>query len=64
MKRYVFEFRGTVTPKEGEPFRQNFYVVAVDEAEGKLLLDKANPKVPDMIYTGMKHLCNKDWDVR
>ena len=63
MKRYVFEFRGTVTPKEGDPFTQNFYVVAVDEDEGKQVLDKANPKVPDITYTGTNHMCNKDWDV-
>ena len=64
MNRYVFEFEGTVTPKEGDPFKDNFYVVAVDVVEGKQLLDKANPKVSDLIYTGTKHLCNKDWDVR
>lgn len=63
MKRYVFEFHGTVTPKEGDPFVQSFYVVAVDETEGKQLLDNSNPKVPDMVYTGTKHMCNKDWDV-
>ncbi len=63
MKRYMFRFEGTVTPKEGDPFKQLFFVVAVDEDEGKVLLDRANPKVPDLIYTGINHLCNKDWDV-
>lgn len=66
MKRYVFEFEGTVTPQKGPdkdtPFTQSFYVVAVDEDEGKELLIKDNPKVPDLVYTGTKHICNKDWN--
>lgn len=63
MKRYAFEFEGTVTPKEGDPFVERFYVIAVNENEGKVILDKANPKVPDLVYTGTNYLCNKDWDI-
>lgn len=63
MKRSVFEFTGTVTPKEGEPYVQTFYVVAVGVLEGLTTLNKSNPKVPDMVFTGKSVQCNKDWDV-
>ena len=63
MKRYVFEFEGTVTPKSGEPFQEKFFVVAVNEDKGKELLSASNPKVPDLTYTGSKHLCNRDWEL-
>lgn len=63
MKRYVFEFEGTVTPKEGDPFVERFFVVAVDEVVGLEILTKSNPKVTELTYTGTQHMCNKDWDV-
>lgn len=63
MKRYVFEFTGTVTPKKGDPFTERFFVIATCEVEGAIILTRSNPKVPDLSYTGRWYLCNKDWDV-
>lgn len=63
MKRSVFEFTGTVTPKKGDPYTERFFVIATDEAEGMETLKRSNAQVPDLMYTESKHSCNKDWDV-
>lgn len=60
-RAYVYEFTGMVTPKEGEPFTETFYVVARGEDNATNIVVKGNPKVTNFVYTGKKTMCNEDW---
>lgn len=60
-RAYVYEFTGTATPKEGEPYVERFYIIARGEGVATEIMIASNPKVTNVVYTGKSTMCNEDW---